>query len=191
MANKTGTQIKALAESYTEGDTITDANALLWINEFLVNNLREGAGIKDTQNYTSSIARTRYDMPTGAILVHKMEKYSTSAMTDTEYHEEYFNYEIEDDEIWFEENGNFKLTFFVLPTELTAIGSTMTVNQMFDKACALWLAYRYLTNDDEDNAKSQSLGQLRLAEYSGELRMAISNRMNMFKKKRRIRRGRI
>jgi len=186
MANKTGSQIKALAESFTEADTITDANALLWINEFLTGNLREGAGIKDTESYVNSTKYTKYSLPVDFLAEHKVEEYTSATVLDTEFYRDYVHFIIDDGYISFDSDGHFKLHYFILPTELAAIGTAMTVNQVFDKPCALWLAYRHLTNDDEDNARSQSLGQLRLIEYSNEIKRAINERMRLFRKKRRI-----
>lgn len=188
MANKTGSQIKALAESFTEGDTITDANALLWINEFLVSNLRDKAKIKDTEDYPNSIKYTKYTIPTDFIGIYKIEEYISSGLEDVNLYRDYVNYSIDDDDISFNSDGHFKLSYFKLPTELATIGTTMTVNQIFDKSCALWVAYRHLTNDDEDNAKSQSLGQLRLQEYQYEFKIACVDRAKLYKKKHNIRR---
>jgi len=189
MANKTGTQLKALAESYTEADTITDANALLWINEFLMNNLRGNAGIKASQNFVNSTRLTKYPLPATFITEYKVEEYTTSVVADTDFYREYSDYTIEDDKISFNTDGHYKLSYFILPTELATIGTAMTVNQVFDKPCALWIAHRHLTNDDEDNAKNQTLGQLRLMEYVSEFQRSINDRMKLFKKRRRIRRG--
>lgn len=188
MANKTGSQIKTLAESYTEGDVISEAKALLWINEFLTSNLRGKAGIKDYQKYPSSIKNKRYAIPTDFIDMYKVEEYASSGMEDTELYKVYKNYDIDDEDISFGSDGHFKMSYFRLPNELAAIGSVMTVDQVFDKPCALWVAYRYLTNDDEDNAVNPSLGVLRLQEYQSEFKIACNDRMKRFKKKHSIRR---
>jgi len=190
MAYKTGTNIKTWAESLTEGDTITDANALLWINEFLTSNLRADAMIKNSEDYTDKAYDTWYDLPTDFEEMFRVDEYYSSSMNDQDFYREYFGYEIQDTKIKFDIDGNFRLVYFKLPTELETIDSNAAVDSVFYLPCALWVTYRHLTNDDEDNARNQTLGQLRLQEYALALREAKTQRKKRFKKKRKIKRVR-
>ncbi len=187
MANITGTNLLLLANSYTEGDVVSDTNGLLWINDFLAYELREKAMIKDTQTYPTSLALTKYTVPTDFVGEMKVEEYPNSSFNDTECYGLYHQYTIEDDKIWFEHDGDYKLTFFNAPTPLATLASDVAIDPVFNQACALYVAYRYLTNDDEDNAANQSLGMLRYQEYRTALIKAIDMRKKKFKTKHRIR----
>jgi len=191
MAYETGTQLKTYSESLLEnGNSISSDNALLWINEFLYNKLREKAMIISTEDYTDSIYNTWYSLPADFEDVHRVDEYSNNGMASINWYDEYFEYEIRDDDIKFKKSGHYRLTYMVLPTKLTSLIGNIEIDSCFYQACALWMAYRALTNDDEDNAQSQTLGQLRLDEFNYSFHEAIKRRESKFKKKRKIRKRR-
>lgn len=188
MAYETGTQIKAMAESLTEGDTISEANVILWINEFLTKKLRTKAMIKDTQDYISSAADTYYPLPADFEEVFKIDEYISSDMSEDHIYKEYFKYQLDDIQLKFQDAGHFRLHYFKLPTALTALTGNVEIDSCFYEACYTWVAYRALTNDDEDNAKNQSLGQLRYGEFLSALNEGVRDRNRKIRKTHRIRR---
>lgn len=183
----TGTSILALASTLTEGDTISSANGLIWINEF-IRRLGVNAYSSDTEDYASSVAYTWYSLPTDFAKTYAVEAFSTTAMADADYMGAYKGFEIRKDKIRFLADGNFKLTYFKLPAQLSAIGDTFTPDAVFFEACALFVAYRYLTNDDEDNAKNGSLGVKREGEYYAAQQLAIGERRRLYPRTYRMRR---
>ena len=186
---KTGLQLMTEAQTLTEDEKIKSANGLIWLNEFLSEKLGSNAMIKSTEDYPNSVAHTSYSLPIGFEKLHKVEEYTTSAMTSTvdRINDRYKDFEIDDETILFEDDGQFKLHYFILPTELTTINDTVSIDPSFYFSCKLWLAYRQLTFSDEDNAASNSLGQLRMQEFYNALNTSVNERKQKFKLKHRIR----
>lgn len=185
---KTGTELQTWANSLTEGDTISNANALLWINEFLTAKLAGDAMIKETQNYGDSNELSWYDLPSDYELAYKVEEYAANTFGDGDYCRLYGEYDIDDEYIRFRTAGHYKLAYFRAPDEIAALADNVKIDKCFYLACATWLAYRFLTNDDEDNAIQQSLGELRRKEFNDEMAIAVQRRMQRFRVKRTIRR---
>lgn len=143
--------------------------------------------IRDTENYPDSMALVKYSLPADFIGQMKVESYPNSSFNDAECYGVYHWYKLEEDKIWFYHDGHYKLTFFNLPDVLITLASDIDVDPVFNQACALYVAYRFLTNDDEDNAREQSLGMLRYQEYRTSLARATDARNKLFKNKHRIR----
>lgn len=188
MAYKTGTQLKLWAQSLTESDTISDSNALLWINEFLTSILRGDACLKETQNFNNVTAGQWYGLNSDVEEVFKVEQYGSSSFSDADYSGDYYDYTMDDERIKFDYASYYKLHYFRLPDEIDAIGDEVKIDSVFYLSCATWIAYRHLCNDDEDNAKAQTLGQLRLSEFSTAFVAAKAQRRTKFKIARKIRR---
>jgi len=176
-----------IAETFTEGDSITDLNGLMWTNEFLQHKLGADAFIRLTQDYTNSVAGTEYDLPITLERVHKVDRFRASDMVDKM--ERYKAFVIDYPKVIFEDDGHFKLHYMVLPTELTDVEDMVEVDPVFYLPCELWIAYRHLTNDDEDNAAPNTLGQLRLQEFYVALNNSVIQRRKKFSLAYRIRRG--
>jgi hypothetical protein len=188
--SKTALQLLTAAQTLTEDDNITSANGLIWTNEFLTEKLGVDAMIKLTRDYPNSVAHESYDLPTDFDRTHKVDEYSTSAMTSTvdRLDDRYFDYEIDEEYIIFYTDGNYKLHYFVLPTEITTINDAVNIDPVFYSPCKLYLGYRQLTFGDEDNAAPNTLGQLRLQEFYAALNKSIAERKKKFKLKHKIRR---
>ena len=178
---KTGTQVKALAESLTEQLTLDSGSVLLWINEFLTQELGGDAMIVDYEDYdTDGIAREY--LPAGIVKILKVDQYSSSSMADADYLNPYHDYETYDEYIKFDDDGYFRLHYNVIPEEITAIGDELGIDDCFFQSCSLWVAWRGLTNDDEDNAAPNSLGYIRLQEYMTEKDAAVKRRRVFYQK---------
>lgn len=188
MGYKTGTEIKLLANSLTEGDIIDDDNALIWINEFLEYKLRDKAYIRDFQDLDNVKAKEVQYLDSNAERIHRVMRYSNETMEDREYISDYAGYDQNDDEITFENDGHYRIWFFRSPKPIDTLADEIKINSFFYEPCALWLAYRYMTNDDEDNARGQSLGQLRLQEFWQSLNEATAAVRGRFSKRHQIRR---
>ena len=184
---KTGTQIKTWAESLTEQITLDATSVILWINEFLTQELGSDAMVVDTQDYPNTDYNTWNALPDDFSVAFKVESFGSSGMAAAEFLGQLYDYEVFDTNIKLNANGNYRLHYTTVPAEIVAIGASIVVDDCFNKAGALWVAYRGLTNDDEDNAKSGSLGMLRLQEYMTEKPVAIKARKTRFHKRGRIR----
>lgn len=181
MANKTGTEIKAWAQTLIDSGTISDANALIWINEFLSQKLGIYAYIISADNQASAAADTWIALPAAYEDIFKVESYVAVALTGECI--DYTSFEIFNSSIRYKTAGNYKNHYLTIPTALAAIGGTMPTDQCFDLACATWLAYRQLTNKDDENAAPNTLGAKREKEFYTELERAAAYR------KRKLRRG--
>lgn len=181
MANKTGTQIKAWAQTLIDTDTIIDDNALIWINEFLTQKLGIYAYLISLDNQASASADTWIALPATYEDIFKVESFAASTLTGESI--DYTSFEIFNSKIRYKTAGNYVNHYLTMPTELSAISGTMPTDKCFDLACATWLAYRHLTNKDEDNAAPETLGAKREKEFYTELERAAAYR------KRKLRRG--
>lgn len=181
MANKTGTEIKAWAQTLIDSGTITDANALIWINEFLTQKLGIYAYIIKADSQASAAADTWIALPADYEDIFKVESYVAVALTGECI--DYTSFEIFNSYVRYKTAGNYKNHYLTIPTALTAIGGTMPTDQCFDLACATWLAYRQLTLKDDENAAPETLGAKREKEFYTELERAAAYR------KRKLRRG--
>lgn len=185
--SKTGTQLKPICQSLAEAIVISDAQFIMWANDFLVNKLRTKAMIKSTQLYANSVNNTNYALPATFEEVWKVEQFSDSSMTEPNKYGEYFDYELDEGYIQFSDSGHFKLHYFILPTEISVISGSIAIDSAFYKPLCLWVAYCALTNDDEDNALPSSLGIQRFREFHAAMSDAINDRKSRIKKPRRIR----
>lgn len=188
--SKTALQLLTAAETLTEDDNITSANGLIWVNEFLTEKLGTDAMIKMTKDYPNSVAHESYDLPTDFDRIHKVEEFNSSTMTSTvdRLDERYKDHEIDDDQIIFNTDGNFKLHYFILPSEIATINDVVNIDPVFYQPCKLYMAYRQLTFGDEDNAAPNTLGNLRMQEFYTALNKSIAERKKKFKLKHKIRR---
>lgn len=185
----TGYNLVKAAETFTEDDSIKSANGLLWINEFL-DILGSDAMIYSTQDYVSSTSKTWYNLPITCDSVHRVDEYSGASMLDSEFEDKYAGYEVLDTKIKFSDDGHYRLRFFIKPTKLTAITENVVIDESFYMALKLYVAYRQLTFDDEDNAAPNTLGRERYQQFQMALGTAVNDRKKKFKTKRRIRMGR-
>ena len=181
MANKTGTEIKTWAQTLTDGGTISDANALIWINEFLTQKLGIYAYIVGADNQASAAADTWIALPADYEDIFKVEEFAASTLTGESI--DYTSFEIFNGSIRYAGAGSYKNHYLKLPTALTALTGAMPTDQCFDLACATWLAYRQLTNTDDDNAEPNTLGAKREKEFYKELERSAAYR------RRKLRRG--
>lgn len=188
---KTGVQIKTMAQTYAEGMPISDTNTIIWINNFLVDKLRVKAYLSSTQIYPDSVANTDYTLPATFKKIWSVESYADAACTEPNKYGEFYGFSLSDDHIQFDTGGNFKLTYFYLPAPITAISGPIAIDDVFYHACALWVAYCALTDDDEDNALPNSLGMQRFREYHVAMAEAMIEVKQRRTKRHRIRRWRV
>ncbi len=187
---KTALQLLTAAETLTEDEDITSINGLIWINEFLTEKLGADAMIKLTKDYPNAVAHESYVLPTDFNRLHKIESYVSANMASTidRLDGRYFDYEIDDENIIFNDNGNFKMHYFILPSEISTINDEVDIDPIYYHPCKLYIAYRQLTFDDEDNAAPNTLGQLRMQEFYAALNKSIAERKKKFTLKHKIRR---
>lgn len=180
---KTGTQIQTWANTLTDGGAISDANALIWINEFLTQKLGIYAYVLATDDQLTAAENTWISLPAACEDMFKVEKFAGTTATGESI--DYTSWETFNGKIRYKDSGVYRNHYIALPTELTALTSNVAVDQCFYLACATWLAYRYLTNSDEDYAVSNTIGTKREQEFYKELERSVNYR------KRKLRRGRM
>lgn len=201
---KTGTQLHTLANGLTEGDTLTAVQALMWLNEFLMY-LGPEAKILQKQNYPDTISGDVKVLPSDFEEYYRMEMFSdnTYSMSNSQPREVNKSYwdTVGPEELRIKCSGNYRLYYFSSPDELATTKTTGTaevlaadaltndveIDPVFYGAATLWMAYRFLTNDDEDNAKNGSLGRQRLDEYTMAYNGAVAKRRAKFSSSGRIR----
>jgi hypothetical protein len=181
MANKTGTEIKAWAQTLIDSGTITDANALIWINEFLTQKLGIYAYLIETDEQVGASDDTWIGLPDDYEDIFKVESFADDTLEGESI--DYTSFEIYNSQIRYKTAGNYINYYLILSEELTELDDSMTVDQCFNLACATWLAYRQLTLKDDENAAPETLGAKREKEFYTELERAAAYR------KRKLRRG--
>jgi hypothetical protein len=181
MANKTGTEIKAWAQTLIDSGTITDANALIWINEFLTQKLGIYAYLIEADEQVGASDDTWIGLPDDYEDIFKVESFADDTLEGESI--DYTSFEIYNSQIRYKTAGNYINYYLILSEELTELDDSMTVDQCFNLACATWLAYRQLTLKDDENAAPETLGAKREKEFYTELERAAAYR------KRKLRRG--
>jgi hypothetical protein len=181
MANKTGTEIKAWAQTLIDSGTISDANALIWINEFLTQKLGIYAYLIEADEQVGASDDTWIGLPDDYEDIFKVESFADDTLEGESI--DYTSFEIYNSQIRYKTAGNYINYYLILSEELTELDDSMTVDQCFNLACATWLAYRQLTLKDDENAAPETLGAKREKEFYTELERAAAYR------KRKLRRG--
>jgi hypothetical protein len=138
----TGIQIKTLAETHLDGDTIADADALAWINECVVGDLGRDSYSLKSATLVQSDTTTWNDLPADFGSVHEIE-YDNQEYTE--------NYRIRGSKILFQEAGTFTLWYYAIPAEITALTETPGTHQLLHKVISLFLASRFKSQDDDEN----------------------------------------
>lgn len=145
----TGTSVKTMAQEYCDaGTTITDAKALIWINECLLF-LGPETRVSSSGNIVAVDSKTWYSLPTGLGAI-----YSIDCSDGTEFRGQY---QIRNGKIRFDAADTYTLYFWVDPTEMSAIGSNVPAHDKLKSAVALYVASRYKSQDDDENQDARRL----------------------------------
>jgi hypothetical protein len=142
----TGSDIKLLAESYVD-DTIDDATALLWLNEWLYQ-FADDSEVYETTTITAADTVTGYAIPDDLSDIVAITKDGIDYTG---------SYSIRAGYIRFSQAGTFVITYKAIPAPLTAMSGTPDIHPMLTQTGALWLAMRFKQADDDENPDANRL----------------------------------
>jgi len=157
----TGTQIKTLAETQLDGDTIGDADAISWINECMIEDMGVDARYLKSVGITTTDTTTWKDLPADFLAV-----YGIDVSDGSEYEG---SYRVRNGKILFPFAGTFTVWYYALPAEITALEETPQTHPLLHKVISLFLASRFKSDDDDENPDAQRL----MAEYEQKKRHAL------------------
>ena len=144
----TGTQIKALAESHIDDDTIDDGDALLWLNECQAEDLGSEARVLDSEDIVVTDTAAWYALPADLLVITEVEKGG----------EEYTgSYRLRGQKIRFSETGTFTVWYYRLPAEIVALTEAPEAHILLHRPMALFLASRFKSKDDDENQDAARL----------------------------------
>ena len=157
----TGTQIKTLAETYLDGDTIADTDAISWINECMIEDLGVDNRYLKSVAITTTDTTTWKDLPADFLAVYGIDLIDGSEYAGS--------YRIRSGKILFPFASTFTVWYYALPAEITALTETPQTHSLLHKAISLFLASRYKYKDDDEN---RDAGRL-MVEYEQKKRHAL------------------
>lgn len=142
----TGTEIKALAESYVD-DNISDADALMWLNAWLN---RLGTEANSIASIVLNITNTAswINLPTGFLAVIEI--------VDTEDYS-FADYKIRNGQIKLNSIGEYTLWYSKKPATMASITDTPDTHVLLHSPAALFVAGQYKFKDDDENPDAMRL----------------------------------
>ena len=141
----TVTEIQTLAESYLDDD-IDDADALLWMNDFLDEpELVEVFRYTATQTLVVTSDDTWYDRTVGHLAIVEIVDSEEDKYTGD------FELNHDRDEIRGLPADTYTITSITVPTAVTAVGNTPVVNTVFHRAAAVYMAGKFKCKDNDQN----------------------------------------
>lgn len=173
----TGTEIVAMANYHTEGDTIGNTEALKFINEWLLMDLGGDAGIQDSESIVVATADELKALPADFIKEIEITK-DGNPYWGRFYGRDYRGeYDIRNGFIRFPNTGTYVVYHVRQPAAIAALTDTPEVNAVFHYAGSLYVAMRYKYYDDEDSKDAKRLR----AEYDYYKEKAIQDYKKMSK----------
>ena len=152
----TGTEILAMANLHTEGDTIGDIEALKFINEWLLMDMGQDAGITDSENIVA-VADTWHNLPSDFIEATEILK-DGKPYWGKFYGQDYQgDYDIRNGQIRFPYPSIFTVYYVRRPAAIAVLTDIPEVNDVFHYPCSLYVAYRFKYYDDEDSNDAKRL----------------------------------
>jgi hypothetical protein len=156
----TGTEIQTHANALTEGDTIDDTRALLFINECMLMDIGKDAGIIDSEEVAVE-ADTWAAIPFDLLEIFEIEK---SGQSNPYYGSRYGifydgAFDLRNGYIRFPIAGTYTLWHYVLPPVLNDLDDTPAVPELFHYPMSLYMAARFKAWDDEENEDAARLMQ--------------------------------
>jgi len=141
----TGEEIQTLAESYID-DTIEDADAVLWINDFLREpDLIPYFRYTSTQEITVSDSETWYARTSGHLnIVEILDS------DDDKYTGEY-ELNFDRDKIRIPDPDTYTVYSIIKPTKISALSETPVINEAFHEACSRYVAGKFKLEDNDQN----------------------------------------
>jgi len=117
-----------------------------WVNEWQEEN---AVSIKkfDTQTLTGCVAGTWYDILIMPVFFHKDFLVKIYEVRDVNG-DLVYDYRADLGQIAFNYNGTYTITYYAIPTAVTAVGDTPDCHALFYKVIAYWLAYKKVCNGD-------------------------------------------
>lgn len=143
----TGTEIQTLAESYLDDEDIADADALLWINDYLaepdlvINAFRKTS----TQTLVVADSETWYARTSGHLNIVEIKDLDEDKYTG-DYELNYAR-----DYIRIPDPDTYVITSIIMPTASTALSGTPDMNVIFHRHCARYMAGKWKIKDDDTN----------------------------------------
>ena len=155
----TGTEILAAANLQTEGDTITDALGLSFINECLMLDMAKDAHVIATQTPIVATADAWYALPADIMEIIEIARDSDDVpYYGTKYGETYRGlFDIRDGNISFAESGTYTIKYFKSTAVLAALANTPAINALLHYPIAFYVAARWKLYDDEDSQDAKRL----------------------------------
>ena len=147
----TGTEIVAMANYHTEGDTITAATALKFINEWLLMDLGRDAGVVDYESIVVVTADTWYNLPVDFIEETEITKDGVPYWGKFYGVDYRGDYDVRNGQIRFPYAGTYVVYHIRRPAVIAAITDTPEVNTVFHYCGSIYVAMRYKYYDDEDS----------------------------------------
>lgn len=154
----TGTEILAQAELNAEDLEVDETQGLALINECLVQDLGLEAGVITTQAI-DAVADTWYTMDDAIVEIFEItEANSTAPYYGSMYGEMYDGmFDIRDNMIRFPIDGTFTIYGKCLPDTMTALSQIPSVNPLWHYPISIYVAYRGLWIEDEDDTAAPKL----------------------------------
>lgn len=153
----TGAEILLMANLHTEGDTISNAEGLMYINEWLLMDLGGDAGIVDSANVALQRANDWVNLPVDFIEETEILK-GNEPYWGSYYGLNYGgDYDIRNGQIRFPEEGEYTIFYIRRPAPITKLSDTPEINAVFHQCGAIYVAMRYKTYDDENSNDAQRL----------------------------------
>lgn len=155
----TGTEIQTQANYHTEGDTVDATSALKFINECLIMDLGKDAKVVATATPIAAVADTWYALPADLLEIFEIIESGEDYPYFGNMYGESFRgiFDVRDGYIRFPVNGTFTIKYYKVPAAIAALTDTPAVHTLFHYPISLYVASRYKSYDDEENADAVRL----------------------------------
>ena len=158
----TGTEIKSLAESYLDGESIDNSVALLWLNEWL-SDIGPDCGKLGTLDLTVTDATQWFDLPSDYVDMDSIDCNGIHSGV---------SYEVRDSKIRLGYEGAFRVYYRRMPASMLYITAVPDCDGVLHGSGAMFLAMRYkvMEADDENNPYANRLSN----EYQHVKELAVA-----------------
>jgi len=153
----TGLEIQAQANLHTEHDVIDDISALKFINEWLLMDLGNDAGMVDSESIVVTTANEWKALPVDFVEELEITK-DAQPYWGSFYNGQYNgSYDLRNGQIRFPYAGTYVIWHIRRPAAIAALTDTPEVNAVFHYCGSLYVAYRFKFYDDESSKDAQRL----------------------------------
>lgn len=153
----TGEDICVLAELNTEELDVDRTSGLKWINECLIMDIGKDAGAQDAEVVTVTTADAWTALTKSFLDVIEITQAGYTAPYFGRRYSDFYSgdFELKEGYIRLPITGTFTIRGFVLPTVLSAIGSSVSCHPALHPAISLYVASKTIAQDDEDNPNAK------------------------------------